>query len=153
MGNGPWAMGDGMAHGHEPVSRASAPSWAEVLMRTPSIAALALLLTAGPAIAQSSSDYSSTAAGGISIGKTYDDEGQIGSGPLFGARIDRRLFGNTFLEASFDNLGHDRSDRFVANGHTTLISASLIQRFGSTAAQPYVLGGMALAHHTGTAGF
>ena len=122
-------------------------------MRTSWIAAFALLLTAGPAFAQGSSDFSSTASGVISIGKTYDDEGQIGSGPLFGARIDRRLFGNTFVEASLDNLGHGRSDRFEGNGHTTLVAASLIQRFGQTPAQPYVLGGVALAHHTGTAGF
>src|SRR5262249_1666626 len=106
-----WAIADE----HEPVSSASAPSRPEVLIRT-SIAALALLLTAGPAFAQGSSDFSSTASGVIGIGKTYDDEGGIGAGPLFGARIDRRLFGNTFLEASLDNLGHDRSDRFVANG-------------------------------------
>src|SRR5262245_58060288 len=122
-------------------------------MRTSWIAAFTLLLTAGPAFAQGPSDFSSTAAGDISIGKTYDDEGQLGSGPLFGARIDRRLCGNTFLEASLDNLGHDRSDRFVANGHTTLVSASLIQRFGSAGTQPYVLGGVALAHHSGRAGF
>ena len=122
-------------------------------MRTASLAVYALLLLAGPAFAQGQPDFSSTASGVVALGKTWDDEGQIGSGPLFGARIDRRLFGNTFVEASIDNLGHDRSGRFEANGHTTLFAASLIQRFGSTQAQPYVLGGLAIAHHTGTAGF
>ena len=122
-------------------------------MRTSSIGVVALLLSVSPALAQSQALFSSTASGVVGLGKTWDDEGQIGSGPLVGARVDRRLFGNTFLEASIDNLGHTRSDRFHADGHTTLFSASLIQRFGSQAAQPYVLGGVAIAHHSGTSGF
>jgi opacity protein-like surface antigen len=122
-------------------------------MRTSSTAVVALLLLAAPVFAQGKTDFSSTASGVVGLGKTWDDEGQIGSGPLVGARIDRRLFGNSFLEVSIDNLGHDRSDRFEANGHTTLFAASLVQRFGSANAQPYVLGGVAIAHHTGTAGF
>ena len=122
-------------------------------MRTSSIAIVAFLLSVSPALAQTQAVFSSTASGVVGLGKTWDDESQIGSGPLVGARVDRRLFGNTFLEASIDNLGHTRSDRFHAEGHTTLFSASLIQRFGSQAAQPYVLGGVAIAHHTGTSGF
>jgi len=122
-------------------------------MRTSSIATVALLISVSPALAQSKPDFSSTASGVIALGTTWDDEGQIGSGPLFGGRIDRRLFGNTFLEVSIDNLGHTRDDRFHADGHTTLFSASLIQRFGSQAVQPYVLGGLGIAHHTVTAGF
>ena len=122
-------------------------------MRVLIMTAIAVAL-AGPAAAQTGqSAFDSTVSGVAGGGKTWDDEGQIGSGVMVGGRVDRRLFGNTFLEGGLEVLGHSRTGRFEAEGHTTFISGTLIQRFGHRAAQPYVLGGYAVALHSGTAGF
>jgi hypothetical protein len=99
------------------------------------------------------SGFNSTVAGVAGVGKTWDDEGQIGTGPLVGARADRRLFGNIFAEVSADYLRHERTGRFSAEGRTILVTGSLIQRFGHGRTQPYALGGVALARHSGTFGF
>jgi hypothetical protein len=87
------------------------------------------------------------------LGKTWDDEGAIGSGALVGGRADRRLFGHTFAEISIDYLRHDRIGRFTAEGHTILVSGVVVQRFGDRDAQPYALGGITVASHSGTFGF
>jgi hypothetical protein len=123
-------------------------------MRT-TIATMVVVMLGGlSAWAQSAgSGFSSTVAGVAGVGKTWDDEGQIGTGPLFGARADRRLFGNTFAEVSVDYLRHERTGRFSAEGRTILVTGSLMQRFGEGRTQPYALGGVALARHVGTFGF
>ena len=65
-----------------------------------------------------------------------------------------RLFGNTRAEVALDFLGHDRSGGFFqANGHTLLTSASVTQRFGTGSVQPYLLGGLTIARHSGTTTF
>lgn len=95
-----------------------------------------------------------TVGGIVGVGRTWDDEGGLGTGRAFGGRIDWRIFGNTSLEASVDSLSHDRSGGFFeAEGRTTLLGASLVQRFGGSATQPYVLGGVHLASHSGSTTF
>lgn len=122
-------------------------------MRVFSTAAL-LLALAAPAGAQNlQSDFKSTASAIAGGGKTWDDEGQIGSGLVIGGRIDRRLFGRTFAEGSLEVLSHSRTGRFEAKGHTTFITGALVHRFTDGLAQPYVLGGYTIALHSGTAGF
>ena len=93
-------------------------------------------------------------AGVAGAGRTWDDEGSLGSGTALGARAEWRLFGNTGLEASLDTLSHDRRGGFFeAEGRTTFAGASLVARFGRAAAQPYVLGGVHLASHSGSTRF
>lgn len=118
------------------------------------IMAALVAAVAAPAAAQSvRQGFDSTVSAVGGGGRTWDDEGQIGSGIVVGGRVDRRLFGNTFLEGGLELLGHTRTGRFAADGHTTFISGTLVQRFGLGAAQPYVLGGYTVALHSGTAGF
>jgi hypothetical protein len=92
----------------------------------------------------------SAIAGG---GTTWDDEGRIGSGGLAAVHADHRLAGNTYVDIGVEWLAHERHDRFTAEGHSVITTASLLQRFGRRRAQPYVLGGLALVHHDGTFGF
>lgn len=115
---------------------------------------IAIVLTAGSVAAQSGapSRLSVGATGGF--GQTWDDEGSIGSGWLAGAYGDVRLLSHMDAEFSVDWLRHDRSTgAFQAEGHTTFVSAVLRQRFGGDRANAYVLGGVTLGAHTGTAGF
>ena len=87
-------------------------------------------------------------------GRTWDDEGSLGSGGAGGGRVEWRLIGNTRLEAGVDLLTHDRgSGFFQASGRTAFVTAAVVQRFGRGVAQPYVLGGLALARHTGEVTF
>jgi hypothetical protein len=55
---------------------------------------------------------------------------------------------------SVDRLTHNRTGgQFEAHGHTLLLSGAVVQRFGGPGANGYVLGGVTLARHSGTAGF
>jgi opacity protein-like surface antigen len=95
-----------------------------------------------------------TVSGIFAAGRTWDDEGSLGTGPAIGGRIDLRIFETTSVEASVDRLSHDRSGGFFeAEGNTTLFGVSLVQRFGSSATQPYLLGGLHLASHSGSTTF
>jgi hypothetical protein len=88
------------------------------------------------------------------IGRTWDDEGSIGRGVLAGGYAHWRWLSHTGLEGSVDLLSHHRSGgAFEAQGHTLFLSAAVVQRFGGPAASGYVLGGLTLARHSGTAGF
>ena len=118
------------------------------------VAAAIWLLGCASAWAQpAGADFKSTAGGVVGGGQTWDDESQIGTGFLIGVRANRRLFGNTFAEVSLDDLQHERTGRFSADGRTILVTGAIVQRFGHAAAQPYALGGIALARHSGTSGF
>ena len=95
------------------------------------------------------------AAGGLfGVGQTWDDEGSIGTGAVIGGRVEWRVFGTTAVEFSLDVLSHDRQGQFFeANGHMAFTGVSFLHRFGSSAAQPYVLGGLHLATHSGSTRF
>ena len=88
-------------------------------------------------------------------GQTWDDEGSIGRGVAAGGRAEWRLFGNTGIEGAVDVLTHDRSGGFfTAHGHSTLVSASLVHRFGDRAAlHAYLLEGLNVIRHSGTTRF
>lgn len=119
------------------------------------LASLLLVIISLPAVAgaQSSESRGSVAAV-FGAGRTWDDEGSLGTGPVGGGRVDWKLFGETRLEASVDLMSHDRSGGFFeAEGRSTFLGATLVQRFGSARVQPYVLGGLHLVHHTGSTRF
>ena len=121
----------------------------EMLVFTVIVAGFAAAASAQPA----STGFTSTVSATVGGGTTWDDEGRIGSGALVGVRGDRRLFGDTFVEAALDYLHHERTGNFEATGNTLFFSASLVQRFGRRAAQPYVFGGLTIARHSGRFGF
>ena len=90
-----------------------------------------------------------SAVGGF--GKTFDDEGSLGSGWLVGGAIDRVVFGRTRAEVSFEVLTHDRdSGYFQSRGRTMIAGLSLVRRFGSGGGQPYLFAGLTAGHHSGT---
>ena len=111
---------------------------------------IALVLVAPHNLFAQTRDTRGSIAAIAGAGRTWDDESQIGSGAAVGGRVDWRLIGNTRVEGAVELFGHDRNDVFQAHGHTVLASASLVQRFGAAAVQPYVLGGVTVAHHSGT---
>lgn len=115
------------------------------------ITACAVVLGASTASAQSPR-FSFGGTGGF--GQTWDDEGSIGKGWLVGGYADIRLFSHTDLDLSIDYLTHDRdAGYFQAEGHTTFVSAALRQRFGGDRTNGYLLGGLTIGAHDGTAGF
>jgi hypothetical protein len=126
----------------------------EVLMRS-IVMTLAMSVLGGTGVWAQPAEvkFQTTVGGVVGGGKTWDDEGGIGTGLVAGARAGRRLFGNTFAEISLERLEHERTGRFVANGSTVLLTGAILQRFGHRAAQPYVLSGITLARHSGTSGF
>ena len=115
-------------------------------------AILLVLILVTPAAAQAQTQESRgtiSAIGGFA--KTLDDEGSLGRGWLVGAAIDRVIFGSTRGELSFEVATHDRDTGFfLSNGTTYIGGVSLVHRFASGAAQPYLLGGVTLGHHSGT---
>ena len=117
------------------------------------LAALLVILFIAPAAAQAqtAAEPAWTAGGIVGFGRTWDDESQIGSGVLLGARVDGRIAGALWLEGSIDWLRHNRDEgAFQADGHTTLLGAALKGRFGSAATHGYVLGGPVIAVHSAT---
>jgi len=95
-----------------------------------------------------------TVAGNAGGGRTWDDEGSLGTGAVVGGRVDWKFLESVSLEASVDVLSHDRSGgAFEAEGRTAFIGASLLKRFGAAAARPYVLVGYHLAQHSGSTTF
>ena len=115
-------------------------------------ALLLVILLITPAIAQAQTHESLTTISGIGgFAKTLDDEGSLGRGWLAGASLERVIFGSTRAELSFEVMTHDRDTGFfLSNGKTWVGGVSLVHRFASGQAQPYLLGGFALGHHSGT---
>jgi hypothetical protein len=123
-------------------------------MRTLVAVLFVSLLAATPAVAQEPQRSRLGAGGTFGFGETWDDEGSIGSGWLAGGYLDYRLFGKTDLEVGVDVLRHERTGSpFYAEGHTTFVSASLLRRFGSDRHNGYLLGGLTIGAHKGSAGF
>ena len=114
------------------------------------VSCFAVLLVSGPVYGQAQESRAAVSAIG-GFGKTFDDESSLGRGWLVGGAYEHVLFGNTRAEASLEVLTHDRSTGFfLSEGRTVMGNASLIQRFGSGKAQPYVLAGLTAGYHSGT---
>ena len=95
--------------------------------------------------------FGATAGGG----RTWDDEGSIGSGWLAGGYADRRISAYADVEIAIDVLRHRRNTGpfgFQAEGHTTYLSAAVVRRFGTPSANFFLLGGGTIGIHSGTAG-
>jgi hypothetical protein len=111
---------------------------------------LSVVLVTTTAYAQGQESRGSVSAIG-GVAKTLDDEGSLGRGWLIGGAIDRVVFGKTRAEVSLEVLTHDREGEFFrSNGRTIVGGLSLLRRFGSGNAQPYLFGGVTIGHHSGT---
>jgi hypothetical protein len=121
-------------------------------MRIFACAVLAMLApAAGYAPARDTGTSIAVVGGG---GRTWDDESSLGTGAVAGGRYEWRLPAGIILELSLDVLTHDRSGGFFeSEGRTVFAGASAVKRFGRGDAQPYVLGGVHLAGHTGSTTF
>ena len=115
--------------------------------------ALLFLVPASTVAAQTASEPAWTFGGTAGWGKTWDDEGSIGSGWLVGGYADRRLTRRLDLELSADLLKNTRSDAFQADGHTTYLAGQLVGRFGPRSSNFFLSGGPAVAIYNGTTGF
>ena len=123
-------------------------------MRTHLLTLLFVSALASPAMAQPTATASNWTFGGAAgYGRTWDDEGSIGNGWLLGGYVDRRLSKNVDLDLAIDVVKNSRDDNFVANGHTTYVSAQVIRRFGSRQANGFVMGGGTLGFYSGETGF
>ncbi len=121
-------------------------------MRTGLLVAIVLLTTADPVLARQ--DHRIQAAVVAGGGRTWDDEGSIGTGVVAGGRVQWRLFGGTSIDGSLDVLTHERqAGTFEASGTSVILGGSLVHRFGGAAARPYVLEGIDLVRHTGSTRF
>lgn len=114
------------------------------------VIALTVCLVASPLYAQSiSSRGSASAVGGVAT--TYDDESRLGRGWLAGGALDHVVFGTTRAEVSVEVVTHDRASGYLqSSGQTVIGGVSVVQRFGKGSTQPYVLGGLTVAHHSAT---
>ena len=118
------------------------------------LALLCTLLLVIPANAAAQGAPPKWTFGGTSgWGKTWDDEGSIGSGWLVGGYVDRKLSKNVEFEFAADLLSNKRTDSFEADGKTTYLSAQLIRRFGGRSANAFLMGGGALAIYDGVTQF
>ena len=122
-------------------------------MRIHLLAAVLLCCIPSSLWAQTAPDPRWTLGATGGFGRTWEDEGSIGSGWLIGGYVDRRLAQHLDLEVAADLLKNDRRDRFQADGHTTYVSVQLIPRFGSRARNAFVMGGPTFAFYEGTTGF
>ena len=114
---------------------------------------LLLMLAMAPDLWAQTNVSRGRVGGILGAGKTWDDEGSLGNGIVVGGRFDWRLFGGMSVEGAAEVLTHERSGFFQAEGESVILSASILQRFGGMAWQPYVLGGLTLVRHSGTTQF
>jgi hypothetical protein len=122
----------------------------DIILAAALLIASAATLSAQPAPPSARWTFGATAG----LGRTWDDESQIGSGLLAGGYAQWRWLSHTDVEVSVDLLTHNRTGGFFeAHGHTTFLGGALVQRFGGSAVYANVFGGVTLAAHSGTAGF
>ena len=123
-------------------------------MRTHLLTILLLLALSSHAAAQAVSSESKWAFGGTGgYGRTWDDEGSIGSGWTVGGYVDRRLSKNVDIEFAADLVKNTRNDAFEADGKTTYVSVGVIRRFGGRRANGFVIGGGTIGFYNGETGF
>lgn len=98
-----------------------------------------------------------TFGGTVGLGKTWEDEGGMGSGWLLGAYATRRLSRRVDLELAADVQRHDRSAageaQWESKGQTTYLSLAAVRHYGDRRSSWFILGGGTIGIHRGTAGF
>lgn len=84
-------------------------------------------------------------------GRTWDDEGIIGSGTSVGAGVEFRFRPKWTLGADVERLAHHRNTPGLEwSGRTVFASVNIAYRFAARGVSPYVGGGFGGAFHEGT---
>ena len=118
-----------------------------------------LVLAALPATAQSSGEFKRWEVHGfIGGGKSYDDEGSIGSGLSGGFGIGKRLTRRIGVEGEYTRFHHRREiagGAFLWEGSANLFTGNLLIHFSpDSRAQPFVLiGAGGMSYEGGGPGF
>jgi hypothetical protein len=86
----------------------------------------------------------------VGRGKTYDDEGAIGTGTSVGAGIEWRFRPKWSVGGEVERLGHHRDVGLLEwSGRTVFASANVLYRFAARGITPYVGGGFGGVFHEG----
>lgn len=84
-------------------------------------------------------------------GRTWDDEGSIGSGTAAGAGVEWRFRPTWSIGAEVERLGHERDTTLLQfSGRTVFASANIAYRFAARGVAPYVGAGFGGAFYKGT---
>jgi len=87
----------------------------------------------------------------IGRGKTWDDEGSIGSGTWAGGGVAWRVRPRLSVGAEIERLGHERDVTFLRwSGRTIFASANAAYHLAKRGVAPYVGGGFGGAFYRGT---
>jgi len=121
--------------------------------------ALAILLTCGTALCFGQEfSYRGEMFGTVGVGKTYDDEGSLGSGFNGGGGIGYRMRPKFAVEFDFSAFRHERETSFgllLFSGSGIFATGNALYYFGSGSGrvQPYVIGGAGILHKRNTSSF
>ena len=119
---------------------------------------LAAAATAGLLLAQTPGSIRATPddhrlllTAGVGHGKTWDDEGSIGSGVLLGAGLEWELNGHWSIGGRIERLAHHRQTggHLAFDGTTLFATAEVRYRMGRADVRPYLVTGYGLAHFQG----
>jgi outer membrane protein W len=87
----------------------------------------------------------------IGRGKTWDDEGSIGSGIAAGGAVEYRFRPKLSVNGAVERLQHDRDTGFLKfSGRTVFATIGITYHFAATGVSPYVGGGFGGAFYDGT---
>lgn len=84
-------------------------------------------------------------------GRTWDDEGSIGSGSAVGGAVEYRFRPKLSVNGAVERLAHQRDTGFLKfSGRTVFATIGVTYHFGATGVSPYVGGGFGGAFYNGT---
>lgn len=93
-----------------------------------------------------------TVTGSVGRGRTWDDEGSIGSGAFAGGGVEWKIRPRLSAMARVERLAHERhtgEDTLVFSGRTIFATAEMKYRFGDRGVVPFVAGGYGVALYAG----
>lgn len=118
---------------------------------------IALVCCAGPCSGEEYR-YRGEVFGAVGAGKTYDDEGSLGSGFNGGGGVGYRIRPKFGVEFELSGFRHERetsSGSLLFRGNGVFATGNAVYYFGSGTgrAQPYVIGGAGVLHKRNTSSF
>jgi hypothetical protein len=84
---------------------------------------------------------------GAGYGQFYDDEGSLGSGPVFRAGAEWRPFRRFALRGEMYGIHHTRTDSFEVSGNSVSAFGSGVYYFMNGTTQPYLSVGLGIQQH------
>ena len=83
-------------------------------------------------------------------GRTWDDDGSIGSGSAFGGAVDYRFRPKLSVNGAVERLAHERDTGFLKfSGRTVFATIGVTYHVAATGVSPYVGGGFGGAFYSG----